>query len=182
MIFPMNIRSLVISAALAVVACPSPAQEAKEKKRMIFPPGEVQPLMDKPTAAPQPSLAKPKPETPEESLAVFFQALAAGQVEGAYERLVKGTTIADRPQDVAALKERTLQALDVCGPFQGYEILEQRTAGQHLVRLTCLSLNSELPLRWRFYFYRSEGSWRLVDLRVDDGLVELFEDSGRRGR
>jgi hypothetical protein len=43
----------------------------------------------------------------------------------------------------------------------------------------CISLNSDLPLRWRFYFYKSQGAWKLVDLRVDDGLVELFEEAGR---
>ena len=36
-----------------------------------------------------------------------------------------------------------------------------------------------LPLRWRFYFYKAQGTWKLVDLRVDDGLVELFEESIR---
>ena len=48
------------------------------------------------------------------------------------------------------------------------------------MRQTCISLNQDLPLRWRFYFYRSEGAWKIVDMRVDDGLVELFEEAGHR--
>ena len=61
----------------------------------------------------------------------------------------------------------------------GYEILEEKTVGSTLLRRTCISFNSDLPLRWRFYFYKTQGAWKLVDLRVDDGLVELFEESIR---
>jgi hypothetical protein len=43
-------------------------------------------------------------------------------------------------------------------------------------------LNEDLPLRWRFYFYRSENKWKLVDLRVDDGIVELFDEVARNRR
>ena len=57
--------------------------------------------------------------------------------------------------------------------------MDSLTVGEHLLRRTCLSLNEDLPLRWRFYFYRSGDTWKLVDLRVDDALVELFEDSAR---
>ena len=57
--------------------------------------------------------------------------------------------------------------------------MDEKTVGESLMRRTCISLNADLPLRWRFYFYKSGGAWRLVDLRVDDALVELFEDSGR---
>jgi hypothetical protein len=43
-------------------------------------------------------------------------------------------------------------------------------------------LNEDLPLRWRFYFYRTEGKWKIVDLRVDDGIVELFDEVARNRR
>jgi hypothetical protein len=110
---------------------------------------------------------------------LFFLALKAGQVNAAYDALVKDTIIAERTQDVTGLKERTKQAIDSYGPISGYEVVDEKVVGASLLRRTCVSLNASLPLRWRFYFYRSEGTWRLVDLRVDDGLVELFEESGR---
>jgi hypothetical protein len=109
---------------------------------------------------------------------MFFLALKAGQIDVAYDTLVKGSVIADRKDDVQGLKERTRHALDNFGPISG-EVIDEKTVGTSLLRKTCLSLNTDLPLRWRFYFYKSEGVWRLVDLRVDDGLVELFEDSVR---
>ena len=117
-------------------------------------------------------------EQPSEAMEMFFLALKAGQIDVAYDTLVKGSVIADRKDDVQGLKERTRHALDNFGPISG-EVIDEKTVGTSLLRKTCLSLNTDLPLRWRFYFYKSEGVWRLVDLRVDDGLVELFEDSVR---
>ena len=58
-------------------------------------------------------------------------------------------------------------------------MVENLEIGKSLVRTTCLSLNEDLPLRWRFYFYRNGDQWRLVDLRVDDGIVELFDEVAR---
>ena len=60
-------------------------------------------------------------------------------------------------------------------------MVDEKVVGSSLLRQSCISLNSDLPLRWRFYFYKSKGTWKLVDLRVDDALVELFED-GERAR
>ena len=109
----------------------------------------------------------------------FFFALRGGKVDDAYDELVKGTIIADRREDVTALKTRTKQALDSYGPVGGFEPVETIEIGTCLRRHTCISLNQDLPLRWKFYFYRNAGGWRLVDLRVDDGLAELFDDVAR---
>jgi hypothetical protein len=62
---------------------------------------------------------------------------------------------------------------------KGYEVVETLEIGKSLYRQTCISLNEDLPLRWRFYFYRSSNQWKIVDLRVDDGIVELFEEIAR---
>lgn len=153
------------------------AQQSSENERagrMFFPP-ELKLPAGTPTQAPGPRRA----ETPSEAMDMFFLALKAGQVNAAYDALVKGSIIAERREDVSGLKERTRQALDNYGPLSGYEVVDEKTVGTSLLRRTCVSLNTDLPLRWRFYFYKSEGAWKLVDLRVDDGLVELFEEAGR---
>lgn len=110
---------------------------------------------------------------------LFFLALKSGQVDAAYDALVRDSIIAERKEDVAALKSRTKTALDSYGPVAGFEVVDEKVVGASLLRRTAVSLNSDLPLRWRFYFYKSGGAWRLVDLRVDDALVELFEEAGR---
>lgn len=161
---------------LLVLAGSVHAQQNDFGGRLVFPPGAKEPLA---AATPTPTPASRRVDTPPQAMEAFFLALKAGQVDAAYEGLVRGTIIADRKEDVTALKERTKQALDNYGPISGFETVDEKTVGASLQRFTCISLNTDLPLRWRFYFYKSDAGWRLVDLRVDDALVELFEEAGR---
>ncbi len=149
------------------------AQEATAPNRLVFPPGAKEPA---PT--PSQSLAGNRGQAPDEVLNAFFAALKANQIDSAYDALVKNTIIADRADDVKSLKTKTKQALDSYGPVSGFEVVDEKVVGTCLIRRTCISLNSDLPLRWRFYFYKSD-AWRLVDIRIDDGLVELFDEAGR---
>jgi hypothetical protein len=109
-------------------------------------------------------------------IANFFDSLKKGEIDKAYDELVKGTKIAERPKDIATLKGKTTEAVALFGPIQGHEILETKLVGSHLARFTCLSLGKNFPLRWRFYFYLAEPSWRLIDIRVDDRLADIFEE------
>lgn len=173
----MRLAILALAAGLATAS----AQSTNENRnRMVFPPGAKEPIVAAPTPPPQPPGGKR--DKPAEIIDLFFLSLKANQVDAAYDALVTGTIIADRKQDVTALKERTKQAIDGYGPISGYEVVDEEAVGTALFRRTCVSFNSDLPLRWRFYFYKSEGVWRLVDLRVDDGLVELFEDAAKARR
>ena len=153
------------------------AQQGSDKERAgrtVFP----QPVTE-PAASSTHAPVSRRAANPSEAMDNFFLALKAGQVDAAYDGLVNDTIIAERREDVSGLKKRTQEALDSYGPVSGYETVDEKTVGTSLLRRTCISLNSDLPLRWRFYFYRSEGAWKLVDLRVDDGLVELFEEAGQ---
>ena len=169
---------LVFLAAAATVH----AQEADQRKRMIFstasPDGQPSATATPtPAAIPEPAAKHPEPAA---AIGAFFLALKAGQVDAAYEGLVRNTIIAERKENVNDLKLSTKKALDHYGPVSGFEVVDTLQVGTSLMRQTCISLNQDLPLRWRFYFYRSEGTWKIVDMRVDDGLVELFEEAGRR--
>lgn len=156
-------------------------KDADGKSRMYFFPDQEKKLDEPKLAEPEKKPAKStgKIATPDERIAAFFAALEKEKIEEAYDGLVKDSMVGERKEDVASLKQRTQQALDGYGSISGYEVVEEKTVGTHLMRRTCLSLNSDLPLRWRFYFYESDGQWRLIDLRVDDALVELFEDSSK---
>jgi len=173
-------RFLII--ALFAAASTLHAQEADQRKRMIFSTTtpEARPTTTgspAPAGPPEPGAKHPDPAA---AIGAFFLALKAGQVDAAYEGLVKDTIIAERKENVSELKESTKKALDHYGPVSGFEIVDTLPVGTSLLRHTCISLNQDLPLRWRFYFYRSEAGWKIVDMRVDDGLVELFEDAGHR--
>jgi len=126
-----------------------------------------------------PDASSPAKMEPRERIDRFFAALARDRVEEAYTGLVEGSILVEKPEDLENLKTRTQRALDAYGAMRSYEVLEERTVGTALKRFTCISLNEDLPLRWRFYFYLNPQGWKLVDLRVDDGLVELFEELGR---
>ena len=139
---------------------------------------------DKPakTEKPKPVLiAAPTPaaenDLPAQVAAIFFGLLQKNEVDPAYEGLMKGSRIAERPEELKTLKSKTREAIDVFGPVQSYELVETRNVGTHLLRRTYLSLNKEFPLRWRFYFYLSGDLWRLIDLRVDDRVTGMFDEA-----
>jgi hypothetical protein len=151
------------------IASTALAQQGSETKRKL--------LFTK--ATPSPSATPTSPTEPTELLHRFFEALKADKLDEAYEGLAKNTLIATKAENLQQLKKRTRDALDNFGPVKGYEVVETIEIGSSLFRQTCISLNEDLPLRWRFYFYRAENNWKIVDLRVDDGIVELFDDFAR---
>jgi hypothetical protein len=117
--------------------------------------------------------------SPEEVLRLFFEDLKADKLDAAYQGLVKNTILSERTGTVDQLKEKTREALDRFGPVQGWDTVETLNVGENLRRFTCVSLNSDLPMRWRFYFYRSGSQWKVIDLRVDDGIADLFDEAAR---
>lgn len=158
-----NFTCLAFSLALALPFCGAAGQD-----QTSTPPGPVSPWAG--------TSQNHGPQDPQGAMIdTFFLALKANQVDAGYDGLVKDTVIADRAQDVVALKEKTKQALDNYGAVKGYDFIDEQDVGTALMRRTFISLNEDIPLRWRFYFYKAGKSWRLIDLRVDDGLVELFD-------
>ncbi len=143
---------------------------AQEKKPKAPPPVEIVP------AAPRP-LTTAANDLPAQVAAIFFGLLEKNEIDPAYEGLMKGSRIAERPEELKTLKTKTREAIDVFGPIQAYELVETRNVGTHLLRRTYLSLNKEFPLRWRFYFYLSGDVWRLIDLRVDDRVTGMFDET-----
>ena len=118
---------------------------------------------------------------PEKIIARFFSYLQRKEVDQAYDQLTRGTKIAERAEDVKTLKAKTKEAISVFGPILGYDSAVKKNVGTRLVSYTMLSLGKEFPLRWRFYFYKPVDTWKLIDLRVDDRLAAMFDetDDGR---
>lgn len=170
-------RILLLVVLLASVAL---AQDEDPRRRMVFPAGGAVPEASPAALQPPEPAARQRAEEPGALIASFFLALKSGQVEAAYDSLIKNTIISERKENARELMASTKKALDSYGPVAGYEVVDTLQVGASLVRQTCVSLNKDLPLRWRFYFYRTGGVWKIVDIRVDDGLVELFDEAGRR--
>ncbi len=113
---------------------------------------------------------------PRDAVARFFAALTKNQIEDAYAGLLKGSIILEKSGGEAeTIKSRTQKAIDNYGPVRYYVTLDETAVCAELRRITCLSLNEDFPMRWRFFFYEGAEGWKLVDLRVDDAVVDMFE-------
>ena len=171
----MRVTPFVIG-LLAIPFLSHPATAEDGKKRLVFPTA-AEPSAQKPAS---PTTPTPRILEPTEILKQFFEDLKAEQLDSAYQGLVKNTIISERTENIDQLKEKTRVALDNFGPVKGYEIVESLEVGSSLIRFTCVSLNADVPMRWRFYFYRSGAQWKIIDLRVDDGIADLFEEVSSR--
>jgi hypothetical protein len=128
--------------------------------------------------APERPLASPAgvPDGIAQMVAVFFGSLEKVEVDQAYSILTKGSKIAEKPEELKQLKAKTQEAIEVFGAIAGYDLVEAKSVGNRLVRATYASHGKVYPLRWRFYFYKPEDSWRLIDMRVDDKLSGMFDE------
>lgn len=124
----------------------------------------------------EPSSAAADTSSPRTQVEAFFQTLIEGRVDAAYDNLLKGTYIARAPKDVEMLKEKTRLAVRTFGDIRDWDHLDTKKVGAHLVRVVGISINANLPIRWRFYFYRAQDQWRLIDIRIDDRLGDMFEE------
>jgi len=168
----MKIFSCFAATAL-ILASSLSAQDKPNENRMVFQPGSTVPSGME--IDPNPSQLKIDPALAK-TVGDFFFLLRKKQIDEAYDQLAKGSKIADKPEDVVTLKKQTKKAFELFGAIQGFELVEVRPVGMRLVRVTCLSINKDLPLRWRFYFYRVDADWKLVDIGVNDRLIDLFEE------
>ena len=176
----------VVFLITAAAALPLLAQQ--KNKSLTFQPGSKVPdeLQSGQSGTKAPAAAAPakpaaaldptKTDYPTDAVAAFFSHLQQGGIDAAYENLTKNSRIAEKPEDMRALKQKTKEAIEVFGAIQGYELVESKKVGTRLLRRTYISLGKEFPLRWRVYFYLSNDAWCLVDLRVDDRLTGLFEE------
>ncbi len=150
---------------------PKPVEKVAEK-----PPAKAPERAPEKEATPAVVTSTVPPE-PSQIARAFFGLLAKGDVDGAYEGLMKGSNIAQRPDEVRSLKTKTRQAIEIFGTIHGYDLIDIKPVGERLMRATYLSLGHELPLRWRFYFYKADAEWRLIDIRVDDKLNGIFDEA-----
>lgn len=157
----------------------TPAKPPGERKTMTFQPGAKTPDTPVPVAIPVPvgtTVRKPSGDECMDLAGVFFDSLAKGLIDDAYVNLTRGSKIADRPEELGNLKQKTREAISLFGEIKGFEIIENKAVGTTLRRYTIVSFGRDFPLRWRFYFYHVDNQWRLIDLHVDDRLNSIFAE------
>ena len=183
----MKLALLPVICLLLAITLPIRAQEKPAKntgKTLTFQPGAKVPdqlapnkIVQAATPADKPAPPPPAlPKDPAEIARAFFAQLEKNDIDAAYASLTQGSKIAERPEELRALKTKTKEAIEVFGVLRGYDLVERKLVGERLLRATYLSLGKDFPLRWRFYFYKAEDTWKLIDLRVDDKLTGIFEE------
>ena len=173
-----------IAILLSLLFAATPALRAQEKPRdKPVKSGLLEPAKSLPAQvaepAPAPSTAGPITD-PAQMTAAFFALLQKGSVDAAYASLTRGSRIAEKPEELKQLKAKTNEAIEFFGAISGYDLVESKTVGARLLRTTYVSHGRTFPLRWRFYFYNPDGTWRLIDLRVDDKLTGIFDEPEER--
>lgn len=157
----------------------TPATPKVEKpKVLIFEPPLKSPVTAASEPAPKGAAASPTAgDGPVQVVSTFFGSLQEGKIDEAYATLTKGSKIAEKPEELRQLKTKTREAVEFFGAIHGYDLVEWKVIGNRLVRSTYVSLGKVFPLRWRFYFYKPDDVWRLIDLRVDDKLTGIFDET-----
>jgi len=188
----MNRRIVTTFILVSATACVLHAQEkapaappekpGEKSKVLIFQPGEklpngvTEPGVIKGDVVQRATHANPMLDGPAQIVSTFFAALKEGKIDEGYATLTKGSKIAEKPEELRQLKAKTREAIEVFGTINGFDFVESKAVGQRTVRATYISLGKVFPLRWRFYFYKPEDVWRLIDMRVDDKLTGIFDE------
>jgi len=149
---------------------------ADNAKVLTFQADGSTPATPRPAPAFTPAGRNPLLDGPAQIVDTFFTTLKDGKIDEGYATLTKGSKIAEKPAELAQLKAKTREAIEVFGNIIGYDFVESHSVGQRLVRATYISQGTVFPLRWRFYFYKPLDVWRLIDMRVDDKLTGLFDE------
>ena len=115
--------------------------------------------------------------TPIKLVDEFFGLLKSNSIDTAYAALLRGSKIADSKDDVATLKAKTREALQAFGDIQDCDQIASKRVGTHLMSYTYIVAAKNCPVRFRLFFYRATDVWKLVDIRIDDRLGRMFEDT-----
>ncbi|MFW6124741.1 MAG: hypothetical protein ACOC46_01225, partial [Pirellulales bacterium] len=115
-----------------------------------------------------------------EAVEEFLATLARGEVDDAFQQILRGSPVADETEQVEHLVTQTENALRAYGAFRGSERLDIRSIGQSLVFLRYLYKTERLPLVWFFAYYRpdAQAEWNLVVIRFDTDLRNALSRGG----
>lgn len=86
----------------------------------------------------------------------------------------------DRNQDaVENLKNQYSTLLPLIGNYYGYDLITEKTMGNHLKVSSFILRYDRQPMRLTFIFYKPKDRWQVQNLKYDDKLPEELEESAR---
>ena len=87
----------------------------------------------------------------------------------------------DRNQDaVENLKNQYNNLLPLIGNYYGYDLITEKSQGDHLKVSSYILRYDRQPIRLTFLFYRPKDRWQVQNLKYDDKLPEELEESAKQ--
>lgn len=111
---------------------------------------------------------------PEARAEAFLTSLNSGSVGPAYDTLFAGSPLpAMKPQALDVLKRQTEAALPVYGAALGVEHAGTTMVSESVAIVTYVQKFEQLPLTWRFWFYRPTKDWVALQVLFNDNFSFL---------
>ena len=179
----LTLTTFFLAAAMGMLPAngepPAAKATPKAKPAVVAPAGGTSlPIGPDATGSPGTRVAPIETEADTDKIiARFFSYLQRKEVDQAFDQLTRGTRLAEMAEKVKTMKSMTKDAIEVLGPIVGYEFVSKKSVGTRLMRYTVISLGKRLPLRWHFYFYKPEDTWKLIEILPENMLVPIFGEA-----
>ena len=87
----------------------------------------------------------------------------------------------ERNQDaVENLKNQYGKLLPLIGTYYGYDLITEKSKGDHLKVASFILRYDRQPIRLTFIFYKPKDRWQVQNLKYDDKLPEELEEASKK--
>lgn len=113
----------------------------------------------------------------EEICETFLQSIISGDYNNAFAYLQsKPTSIQEKEFSEIELsriqQDKTIR--QIYGKPLGIQRVSRQNVSDTALKLVYLVLREEIPIRWKFIYYKPEKEWKLIAIEFDDLLEEIF--------
>jgi hypothetical protein len=123
---------------------------------------------------PNPTIS-PIPKDVQLKIEKFFITIQSNRSAEAFKDILTDSGIDNSGANVDAFVQKTDKAIKDYGVMRNYELFDVRTLTTKVTMLTYFAHLETEPLRWQFFYETSATTpWKLINLRVDDGLDEAI--------
>ncbi|MGA2297033.1 MAG: hypothetical protein ABSG15_05745 [FCB group bacterium] len=129
------------------------------------------------TAGNEKKLFSGVPNEVQSSCSQFLKSLIAGNVDKAFDDILKNSPINKKIEQLKTLKTQTKKSMELYGFIKAYEPVSSETVGESMLRVRYLALHDDFPMRWIFTFYNSPTrGWIVINIKFDDLSEYFFTD------
>jgi len=97
----------------------------------------------------------------------FFSIYEKEGVGKALDNAFQSNSYVPKPSSMDTVRIRLIDATNLIGSYDGYEIIGKRAIGNSLVNYICLVKYDMQPLRFNFILYKAKDKWMLQNFQFD---------------